>query len=112
MNNPNPVSYAAPSAVQRKRTKDWRMPANTKCVTRPGPFGNPFYVAKKAEKAGDPFWCADPADAVAKYESMVLHDERLRVIIRRELRGFNLACYCNLHAPCHRAVLLRIANDP
>ena len=28
--------------IQRKRTAGWRMQPNTKCVTRPGKWGNPF----------------------------------------------------------------------
>lgn len=31
-----------PVRIQRKRTKGWKMPENTVCVTRPGPWGNPF----------------------------------------------------------------------
>lgn len=32
--------------IQRKRTAGWRMPPNTKCITRPGKWGNPFKVIK------------------------------------------------------------------
>ena len=32
----------APVRIQRKRTKGWRLPPNTVCVTRPGKWGNPF----------------------------------------------------------------------
>ena len=31
-----------PKRIQRKRTKGWRLPPNTVCVTRPGKWGNPF----------------------------------------------------------------------
>ena len=32
--------------------------------------------------------------------------------IRKELRGKNLACFCQLDQPCHADVLLEIANAP
>lgn len=32
--------------IQRKRTAGWRIPLNTKCITRPGKWGNPFKVTK------------------------------------------------------------------
>lgn len=33
-----------PRRVQRKRTKGWKLPRNTVCVSRPGIFGNPFGI--------------------------------------------------------------------
>ena len=30
--------------VQRKRTKGFKLPPNTKCVSRPSKFANPFFV--------------------------------------------------------------------
>jgi hypothetical protein len=33
-----------PIRIQRKRTKGWRMPPNTVCVTRPRKWGNPLRV--------------------------------------------------------------------
>lgn len=31
-----------PKRIQRKRTRGWKMPPNTVCVTRPGRWGNPY----------------------------------------------------------------------
>jgi len=31
--------------------------------------------------------------------------------IKRELKGYNLACFCGLDQPCHGDVLLDIANE-
>ncbi|XEY15239.1 DUF4326 domain-containing protein (plasmid) [Azospirillum sp. HJ39] len=41
------------------------------------------------------------------------HADR-EAILRRlpELRGKNLACFCAEGSPCHRDVLLRLANGP
>ncbi len=33
---------SAPRRIQRRRTKGWRLPPNTVCVSRPGRFANPF----------------------------------------------------------------------
>jgi hypothetical protein len=30
--------------------------------------------------------------------------------VQRELRGWDLACYCPLDQPCHADVLLELAN--
>lgn len=35
-----------PIRIQRRRTKGWKMPANTVSVTRPGNWGNPFDFRK------------------------------------------------------------------
>jgi len=37
-----------PKRIQRRRTKGWKMPENTVCVTRPGMFGNPFKTKNRA----------------------------------------------------------------
>lgn len=34
----------APIRIQRKRTKGWKMPPNTVCVTRPGRWGNQWRI--------------------------------------------------------------------
>lgn len=43
----------SPIRIQRKRTKGWRMPENTVCVTRPGKWGNPFNL-----KSSEHCWTA------------------------------------------------------
>lgn len=123
---PVAVEMGRPHRVQLKRKAGWKMPPNTRSVARPGRFGNPFYVAdtpkpkKPVEEPirdgnwdifTDPMWCQTAAEAVEKFEEHVLHDKRLREIIRTELRGFNLACFCSLNDPCHADTLLRIANE-
>ena len=35
-----------PKRVQRKRTKGYKLPANTICVNRPSVWGNPFIVGQ------------------------------------------------------------------
>lgn len=93
-----------PVRIQRKRTKGWRMPPNTACVTRPFPWGN---------YSGDG---SHAAYAKAAYRHDLLRGRAGPTAdltcddARRELRGKNLACFCALDQPCHADVLLEIAN--
>lgn len=106
-----------PERIQRKRTKGWMMPPNTVCVTRPGRWGNPFKVGVMKFYVNDD----DPGDrlvihpstideCVAAFRWLVSQKNRADVI-RKELRGKNLACFCPLDQPCHADVLLEIANS-
>jgi len=102
-----------PKRIQRKRTKGWRMPAGAVSVTRPGLFGNPYYVSDAQEDVFDPQWCVLPEEAVAKYRVYLRRTTRGRQIAlcaRRTLRGKDLACFCPPGKPCHADVLLEIAN--
>jgi hypothetical protein len=114
-----PVSLSVPKSVriQRKRSKGWKMPADTVCVCRPGPFGNPF-TAKAAEEAG---YCNGPEMAVVGFIKWLAGDQdfkRAEIDPGRDfilnnvslLRGKNLACWCPLDKPCHANVLLEMAN--
>lgn len=93
--------------IQRKRTRGWRMPANTVYVGRPTIFGNPFTYG----------------DVVADYrawlgpygENLFPSLETKRHLLLKglsRLRGKNLACWCPLNRPCHADVLLELANAP
>jgi hypothetical protein len=113
-----------PKRIQRKRTKGWKMPKNTVCVTRPGPFGNPYkgdgavaafremvlqmQKALRGEGGLLPFSGPDHELAKSTYGGQ----EFARNLVKRlpELRGKNLACFCSLDSPCHADVLLELAN--
>ena len=97
-----------PDPVQRRRTRGWRMPPNTVYVGRPTRFGNPFPAAE-----------ISPALAVAVFDRWlttviarpVFESRRAAILANLHLlRGKNLACWCPLDQPCHRDVLLRLAN--
>ena len=47
-----------PIRIQRKRTKGWRMPANTVYVGRPSKFGNPFTLRQvdPIPPKSEPMW--------------------------------------------------------
>jgi hypothetical protein len=87
----------APVRIQRRRTKGWRMPPNTVCVTRGTQYGNPFIISK----------CGGREEAIRRFR--VLIEEGLVSGIEK-LRGKNLACFCPIDQPCHADVLLEIAN--
>jgi hypothetical protein len=63
------------------------MPAGVVYVGRPSRWGNPWRV----EQLADPVRVA---------------------VVRRELGGRDLACWCRLDAVCHADVLLAVANPP
>ena len=122
-----------PVRIHRRRTKGWKMPPNTVSVTRPGKWGNPF----PRDHEGTELHCLtlqldgrDETDrataAVDLYRTWLTKGKVNELIglflpsgfgeppperiIKRELRGKNLACYCPLDQPCHADVLLEIAN--
>lgn len=117
-----------PVRIQRKRTKGWRMPENTVCVTRPGHWGNPFCVGETSNKAMLRKWdwslkpghwdgiCPTAEEAVRRFRCCIAFDGASAWLAKEELRGKNLACWCAIHrddeyVPCHADVLLSIANN-
>lgn len=93
-----------PERIQRKRTKGWRMPPNTVCVTRPGIFGNPFDSALIFEEALKIVGNQEPFRTDFREHMQRIVDNL------EQLRGKNLACFCPLDKPCHADVLLEYAN--
>lgn len=89
-----------PERIQRKRTKGWKMPENTVYVGRPTKWGNPYVPGMFGNTR---------EDAVRKYESSM--SIMLKQDAAAELKGKNLACFCQLDKPCHADVLLKIANQ-
>ncbi len=92
-----------PIGVQRKRVKGWRKPANTVNVSRPSKYGNPYRVGRDGTAAE----CKD------KYRRLIegnIWNTPNRLDVQKDLRGKNLMCWCPLNTPCHRDVLLEIAN--
>jgi len=98
-----------PVRIQRRRVKGWRMPANTLCVTRPGVFGNPFGGDRnEAVRAYRAWLKGEPTGHLYAALDKGHRDEVLRRL--PELRGKNLACFCDFSGPCHADVLLEVAN--
>lgn len=109
-----------PERIRRSRTKGWRMPPNTVYVGRPTLWGNPFEVGRDGDAqycveeyrkllTGVPVsaWPKDPERLDAAVTFAVTPE-----LVRDQLRGKYLACWCPLDQPCHADVLLEIANNP
>jgi hypothetical protein len=114
--------------IQRKRTKGWKMPPNTLNATRPGKFGNPFWVGMYVKlgdgKNGMTYTaCVDKRYATSAYTYIdttqqavdMYREYRRRYPLSDEmlakLRAAEwIACFCPLDQPCHTEVLLEIAN--
>jgi hypothetical protein len=94
-----------PKRIQRKRTKGWRLPPNTICVSRPSKWGNPFRLQ-------DGYTAQEAVDLFRAWldEDIYINPENL-IDLRSELGGKNLACWCQFGEPCHAVVLLKLAND-
>jgi len=100
-----------PVRIQRKRSKGWKMPANTVYVGRPSKWGNPWAIGENGPMDRTP---NDNEGAVGLFRDM-LADEELRTVCAypsdiTELRGKNLACWCSTDKLCHADVLLELAN--
>jgi hypothetical protein len=78
------------------------LPLNTVIVSRPSKWGNPYKIGVDARTASQ---CVD------LFEVAVSQNKDYQLDAQRLLRGKNLACWCPLGSPCHRDVLLRIANE-
>lgn len=90
-----------PKRIQRKRIKGWRLPEGAICVTRPGKWGNPFSTAEKFD-----LW-------LRGLDYKMFYQERRKWIVEhlKDLRGHDLACWCEVgRSSCHADVLLELAN--
>jgi len=93
-----------PIRVQRKRVKGYKMPENTVSVTRPGKWGNPYAVGDLRTRL----------DAYMAFQDNIKRQHipyPSIAEIKKELKGKNLACFCNLSELCHADILLKIANS-
>lgn len=108
-----------PMRIQRKRVKGWRRPENTKVVTRPGKYGNPFLITAKwgghlvmDSRYNDPvgfFATSDGQDRatkcaldlyrlylIEKYHAARANNSIEFTVFKQDLYGRNLACFCHL----------------
>jgi hypothetical protein len=110
------VHEMKPQRIQLSRKKGFRLPPDTVVVARPSKWGNPFKVH---QPTGDPQEimldaqhgvCFSREAAVNRFRRHIGIPPFTKKIIRAELRGKNLACWCPSGEPCHADVLLEIAN--
>lgn len=94
-----------PQRIQLRRSKGWRLPAQTVVVARPTRWGNPFRLGVDG----------DAAACVRQYHAwLIANGEQGRepspATVRAQLAGRDLACWCAPDQPCHGDVLLELAN--
>lgn len=97
------------------------MPAGAVKVDRSTPWGNPYVIGEPMDLTCARRWgfhlkhtetqARDRRDAVGLFAALIAFDTAALNMIRTELCGLDLACWCPLEAECHADVLLRIAND-
>lgn len=126
------VRDGGPQRLQRRRRRGWRMPDGAVYVGRPTIWGNPFLVTRSSDYHGLPgSWFVRAEDgslhhphvdtqtaarrtAVDLYAQHVVHDTDARVtvsMIRSQLAGRDLVCWCPRDEPCHADFLLAVANS-
>lgn len=123
-----------PKRIQLRRTKGWRKPEGAVVVARPTRWGNPFYAGDRATVSAHQWGEAGhfdldgpvgfslglkltPEIVVDLYRQCLVGNladadpryDELRSALE-ELRGCDLACWCDLSSPCHADVLLEVAN--
>ena len=110
--------------IQRKRIKGWKMPDNAVYVGRPSKWGNPFRIGyynnfpililALIAKDSDEIHELRKGIYVKDKRAAVYWFERLHGVFDKdyfkELRGKDLACWCNINDPCHADILLKLAN--
>jgi hypothetical protein len=116
-----------PRRIQRRRERGWRLPVGAKCVDRSTIYGNPFEVGEVTPVTWpQPFGGvrvtgrAHAVDLLRRWidsredgSTSAFPGSRgypTKRIIRKELQGLNLACWCPLSEPCHADLLIEIAN--
>lgn len=116
-----------PIRIQRKRTRGWKKPIGAINCTRPGKYGNPFEVEKYGlknslmlfEKLFNvvsvydlPFEAQEDAfnsEIISAYDNS--NALSLTDMVKQELGGKDLMCFCGLDQQCHVDILLRISNE-
>jgi len=120
------MPQAMPQRMQLSRRAGFNLQAASQAlnglparlITRPGKWGNPFTIDDTAKRYG-----LDHDAAQAKAVELCGQwlrgtiDTALspgpapsRELIRSELSGHNLACWCRAGTPCHADVLIELAN--
>lgn len=105
-----------PKRIQRKRVEGWRMPEGAIYVGRPTRWGNPYdwhewvycsaidpYEAKQWAVEQFRLWLNGEIDGNEKRREEILTH-------LHELKGKDLACWCNPFETCHADVLIEMVN--
>ncbi len=96
-----------PVRFQQFRGKRSKPNPEARCVTRPSRWGNPFKVEVYGQEKAVELHRRALLGSQIKALRVLGYDQAM---VRRELRGRDLGCYCRLDQPCHADVLLEVAN--
>jgi hypothetical protein len=69
-------------------------------VGRGTPYGNPFVIGKDGDRE----------EVCNKFEEMILNNFELQNLVKKNLKGKDLICFC-YPKRCHAETLLKIANS-
>lgn len=99
-----------PRRHQRSRKKGWRLPEGVLCVTRPGRWGNPFQTAGEFRLLLEAVLGISGQSEFHRVNLQQLAHVNAIATNLHELRGKDLACWCDLDGECHADVLIDLAN--
>lgn len=97
-----------PKRIQRRRTKNWRMPEGAIYVGRPSVFGNPFnwrIYGKQGAARLYRKWLGPEGDT--KFPKFATQREKLLWRLP-ELYNKDLCDWCSLDEDCHADILLEL----
>lgn len=119
-----------PKRIQRKRTKGFRLPARTLCVSRPSIWGNPYSFEEFGKLALPLFrntvlgvWNPALFDGESDAKRLLAYDLHRQWqrrfayrdpldTLRPTLSEYDfIACWCKEGEPCHADILLDLANQ-
>lgn len=112
-----------PKRIQLSREKGWRLPPGAVKVDRTTAFGNPYRIGEPIDMKQARRWgwdispegrkvvCEDASQAVRRFAHAVFWDSAIHDHLRKELRGRDLACWCQPGSPCHADTLLMLVNS-
>lgn len=122
-----------PIRVQLSRAAGFSLQSHSRAINglpavkcdRSTQFGNPYRIGAPVDRKQARRWgwnispaglkveCTDAAHAVRCFTHALQWDEAIHDYVREKLGGHNLACSCDLAAPCHcTPPLLFVANQP
>lgn len=104
-----------PLRIQRRRTRGWKMPANTVYVGRQSLWGNPFVIGVDGTREQCIALYAGLFHGMLCVSKRPEHVEMQRRVIAQlqtvdRLAGKQLCCWCAPGERCHADVLLHLAN--
>lgn len=74
-------------------------PPNTKRVSRPSKWGNPFRIPPHTRE-----------DSLRRFEAYLKQKLEIDPDFLEPLRGFNLGCFCKPEEACHADIILKYLN--